>query len=77
MTNKRELGLIGLLIAVTVLASVAGCGERQSTDQPADDFSAIGGGVGNEAGEYAQSVGRPVTAIDRACISSCRRGTLR
>jgi hypothetical protein len=53
MINRRALGLIGLLAVVTVLASVAGCGERQPPDQPADDFGTVGGGVDNETGEYA------------------------
>jgi hypothetical protein len=57
MIKKRAHRVIGLLMVVMVLANVTGCRERRPPDQPADDSGTIGGGIGNQTGEYATVCG--------------------
>lgn len=53
MTNKQITKPFVLLVALVVLAGIAGCGEPQLPDQATGNFGTVGGGVDNEAGEYA------------------------
>jgi hypothetical protein len=57
MKDKRTIRLLMALTAATFLGCVAGCGEPPPSGQVTSTFGTIGGGVGNETGNYATVCG--------------------
>jgi hypothetical protein len=57
MKGKQITRLLSALTAATFLGCVAGCGEPAPPDQVTGTFGTIGGGMGNETGDYATVCG--------------------
>ncbi|MGD2178805.1 MAG: tail fiber domain-containing protein [Anaerolineae bacterium] len=57
MKDERTTRLLVALTTATLLGCVTGCGEPEPPGQVTGTFGTIGGGVGNETGDYATVCG--------------------